>query len=342
MKMSKAVFAFLLIGCAAGGAQTTASPATQSVAVNVDVSQRAVPVSKYVFGMFIEHIGKTTYGPLWAEMLDDRKFYFPITATDPPIAGRQGGFPGMQLHKWRPVGGDAVVTMDKENAFVGDQSPRVSLDSSAPHGIRQSGLALVNGKEYTGRIFLRGTSGSKVTVSLIWGTGENDRQSIALTALGSEYKRFPLKFTAKADSEDAAFEISGTGTGDFHIGTVSLMPADNIHGSRPDSIALLRQINSGLWRFGGNYTSNYTWYNAIGDPDKRPPEWDHAWNQMQTNDLGMDEFAEFCKLIGVEPYISVNAGLRDAHSAAEQVEYMNGAASTHMGSLRAETAQLDP
>ena len=63
---------------------------------------------------------------------------------------------------------------------------------------------------------------------------------------------------------------------------------------------------------------------------------------MQTNDLGMDEFLEFCKLIGVEPYISVNAGLGDAHSAAEQVEYMNGASSTHMGALRAKNGHTEP
>jgi len=44
---------------------------------------------------------------------------------------------------------------------------------------------------------------------------------------------------------------------------------------------------------------------------------------MQTNDLGMDEFAALCRLIGVEPYISVNAGFGDARSAADQVEYMN-------------------
>jgi alpha-N-arabinofuranosidase len=38
----------------------------------------------------------------------------------------------------------------------------------------------------------------------------------------------------------------------------------------------------------------------------------------------------------VEPYISVNAGLGDAHSAGEQVEYMNGAVSTRMGAERAK------
>jgi alpha-N-arabinofuranosidase len=324
------------MGGALTSAQTAAPPAPQTLVVNVDAGQEAQAVSKYLFGMFIEHIGKTMYGPLWAEMLDDRKFYFPIISTDPETKGRPGGFPGMQLRKWRPVGGDQVVAMDKEKPFVGDQSPRVMLDATTAHGIRQAGLALVRDKEYTGRIYLRGTAESRVKVSLVWGTGEHDRQTITFATLGSEYRKLPLAFTAKADSGDAAIEIAGTGTGNFHIGAVSLMPSDNIHGFRRDTIALLGQIKSGFWRFGGNYTSNYTWYNAIGDPDKRPPEWDFAWNQMQTNDLGMDEFAEFCKLIGVEPYISVNAGLGDAHSAAEQVEYMNGAVSTRMGAERAK------
>ena len=157
------------------------------------------------------------------------------------------------------------------------------------------------------------------------GAGESERQAISLTPISGSYKKFPLSFTAKTDSEDASVEITGTGGGNFHIGAISLMPADNVHGFRPDAIALLRQIKSGFWRFGGNYTSNYTWYDAIGDPDKRPPDWDYAWNQMQPNDLGPDELAEFCTLIGVAPYISVNAGLGDSHSAAEEVEYMNGA-----------------
>ena len=30
---------------------------------------------------------------------------------------------------------------------------------------------------------------------------------------------------------------------------------------------------------------------------------------MQTNDLGIDELMTLCRLIGVDPYITVNAGL---------------------------------
>jgi len=36
----------------------------------------------------------------------------------------------------------------------------------------------------------------------------------------------------------------------------------------------------------------------------------------------------------MDPYICVNAGFGDAHSAAEEVEYVNGSSGTPMGKLR--------
>lgn len=341
MKIRYAVLTMALCAGCLTTAQSSESPAPQTIVANIDTAQTAPAVSKYVFGMFIEHIGKTMYGPLWAEMLDDRKFYFPIN-NEAEAKNQRRGFPGMEMRKWRPVGPEAAVVMDAEKPFSGDHSPRIDLDAATPHGIRQSGLALVKGKQYVGHVWLRGMPGSKVKVVLSWGADDASRQTVSIPVVAAAYRKYALHFTAPTDAGDAALEIAGTGKGNFHIGAVSLMPADNIDGFRPDTIALLRQIKSGFWRFGGNYTSNYSWYDAIGDRDRRPSDWDFAWNQMQSNDIGPDEFAEFCKLIGVEPYISVNAGLGDAHSAAQEVEYMNGAASTPMGALRAKNGHPAP
>ena len=285
------------------------------------------------------------YRSLWSEIVDDRKFYFPITSKQPEAPPRrQGGpFRGMPLRRWQPVGPDEVVVMDKDKPFVGDQSPRIELDSTTQHGIRQSGLPLVKGKQYTGRIYLRGTPGSKVKVSLIWGASEDNRQTISFAALTSEYKKFPLSLNAEADTTDGAIEITGIGSGSFHVGALSLMPADNVQGFRPDTIALLRDLHAGMWRLpGGNFISDWDWHNSIGDIDKRTPAFDYAWDAMQTNDLGMDELMSLCKLIGVDPYITVNAGFGDSHSAAEEVEYLNGSVDTHMGAQRAKNGHPEP
>ena len=176
----------------------------------------------------------------------------------------------------------------------------------------------------------------------MWGTGDSDKQTSSFTLTG-DYKKFPLSFTSKGDTSSAALEIAGIGSGDFHIGTVSLMPTDNIEGFRPDTIALLKKLDSGMWRLpGGNFLSNWDWHQAIGDIDKRPPMFDHAWNAMQVNDVGMDEFMTFCKLIDVDPYVTVNAGLGDANSAAEEVEYLNGPATSYWGAKRAKNGHPEP
>ena len=328
----------------ATSAAQQAEPASAPLVVKIDMKQATEPVSKYEFGMFIEHIGPLVYRSLWSEMLDDRKFYFPITAVEQqPQTARQGGFPGMQIRKWRPVGPRDAVTMDKGQPFVGAQSPRVTLDGSTPYGIRQSGLSVVKGKEYVGHIWLKGTPGAKVTVALAWGNGPGDRQAVSFAHLTGTYSKFSFHFRAKADSRDAAFEIVGNGIGNFHIGTVSLMPADNINGFRPDTVALLRQLHSGMWRLpGGNFLSDWSWYNGLGPRDKRPPTYDYAWNAMQSNDVGLDEFMTLCRLIEVDPYITVNAGFGDAHSAGEEVEYMNGAVSTPLGAERARNGHPEP
>jgi len=276
MRIQTAIFvsAGLWLGFAPATTAQKPGPTTPDrIVANIDASQTGPPVSKYEYGMFIEHIGNTMYGSLWAEMLDDRKFYFPIVSKDPEAPPRTGNNPmRFQLRKWRPIGPDEVVVMDKDSPFVGDQSPRIELDATTPRGIRQAGLALVSGKKYTGHIYLRGTSGAKVKVALVWGGGANDRQTISFAPITISYKKYPLAFTAAADTSDAALEIVGTGSGNFHIGTLSLMPADNIEGFRADTIPLIRQIKSGFWRYGGNYTSNLIWYHTIGDRDTRPPD----------------------------------------------------------------------
>ncbi len=348
MKVRTQMFAAAIMclgGSIAAFSQQTDSAIPSQIKATIDTQKVSAPISEYLYGGFIEHGGMLMYRSLWDEIIDDRKFYFPITSKEPPAPARRGGGPfrGMAMRKWHPVGPDEVVTMDTDQPFVGDQSPRIALDASTAHGVRQSGIPLVKGKVYNGRIWLRATPGTKVNVTLSWGSGPDDRQTIAITPLTSQYKKFPLSFTSKADTAEGAIEISGTGSGNFHIGTLSLMPSDNIQGFRPDTIALLKDLHAGMWRLpGGNFISDWVWYDSIGDIDKRPPMLDDAWHAMQTNDLGMDELMTLCKLIGVEPYITVNAGFGDAHSAAEEVEYLNGSVNTWMGSQRAKNGHPEP
>ncbi len=330
---------------------TTGTAPSQSAAVHasIDVSKTGAPISKYLYGMFLEHGGDLVNTGIWSEMLADRKFFYPVqtAAPTPPAAmGSAAGNPrfrNVPTRWWMPVGGDGVVTMDTKNPYTGDQSPLVQLDGNEPRGFRQAGIAIRRGKEYTGRIFLAGTPGAVVKVTLVWGKGTADRQTVPIRTLGRAYRKFPLHYTAAADSDDAALEVTGTGRGSYHAGAVSLMPADNIDGFRAEVIAALKQLRFGVLRFpGGNFVSAYEWRFGVGDTDKRPPIFDPVWHALQPNDVGTDEFLTLCRLLGVDPYITVNAGFGDAWSARELVEYTNGAVTTPMGKWRAQNGHAAP
>ena len=325
----------------------TGTARTGNIAVRIDAGKTGVPISPYIYGQFIEHIGDLINRSLWAEMLDDRKFYNDINPkpveAGPGRGGRGFGRGGRQTALWRPIGPDESVVMDRQNPYVGDHTPLIRLAGDSPRGIQQGGLAVRKGKAYTGRIVLAGEAGARITVSLVWGAGEGDRQTVAIPPLSRAYAKFPLKFTAGADNNNARIEVAGTGQGSFHIGAVSLMPADNVHGFRPDTTGLLKQQRNGMWRWpGGNYLSAHEWRDAIGDPDKRPPRADLVRSGFQPNDVGTDEFMTLMELLGVDPFISVNAGFGDAWSAAQLVEYANGAATTPMGRLRAANGHPAP
>jgi len=282
-------------------------------------------------------------------MLVDRKFFYPVATsapTPPPVIGNAAGNPRFRrvpTRWWAPIGGDDAVTMDTKTPFTGEQTPLIKVETKAPHGLSQSGIAVRKDKAYVGRILLSGSAGVAVKVTLIWGKDAADRQSVTIGTLGAAYRKFSLRYTAAADTDDATLEITGTGTGSFHVGTVSLMPADNIEGFRPEVIAALKQMRFGVLRFpGGNFVSSYEWRYGVGEIDKRPPIFDPAWHAVQPNDVGTDEFLTLCRLLGVDPYITVNAGFGDAWSARDLVEYTNGAANTPMGKWRAANGHSEP
>ncbi len=328
----------------AGPAVHAAPRPPAQLVVNVNVRQTARPISKYEYGMFIENLGQLVHVSLWSQLLDDRKFYNPILpAADEPARRAHSPFPGMQARRWHPVGPGRFVVMDTHAPFVGTHSPRITLDPTTPHGIRQAGLAIVKGRRYTGYVYLRGSPGARVSAALAWGKARNDRQTVTFPYVPSHFTRLPFHFTAGASSPDARFEVTGTGTGTFTVGAASLMPQDNVDGFRPDTIRLLRSEHFGFMRFpGGNYVSDFNWYHSVGKRATRPPFFDHAWNAVKSNDVGLDEFMTLCRLIDTQPYITVNAGFGGAHSAAREVEYMNGSVLTRYGALRARDGHPAP
>jgi alpha-L-arabinofuranosidase len=331
--MNRSFFGALLVACVFAvmcrSAQCSDStPPTSRIEIHAGKTRE--PLSKYVYGQFIEHLGRCIYGGIWAEMLEDRKFFDPVGAKQSP---------------WKAIGKADRVTMERDRPFVGAHTPKIAIPGDGQlAGIVQGNLALRKGMQYVGRIWLAGDPmAAPIQVSLVWGDAQDQRQTIAVKAIDTAYTQTPLRFTAAADTAAGRLEITSRASGSFHVGAVSLMPADNVNGMRADTLELLKQLDAPVYRWpGGNFVSGYNWRDGIGDPDRRPPRKNPAWQGIEHNDFGLDEFMTFCRLLKTEPYIAVNSGLGDSRSAVEEIQYANAPANRPGGQLRAKNGHSDP
>ena len=95
------------------------------------------------------------------------------------------------------------------------------------------------------------------------------------------------------------------------------MPADNIKGWRSDVVALLKELDSPIYRWpGGNFVSGYNSRDGIGERDKRPPRKNPAWKGIEHDDVGIHEFMDLMEIIGAEPYVALNTGRGTIEEAA--------------------------
>jgi len=145
--------------------------------------------------------------------------------------------------------------------------------------------------------------------------------------------------------EDKAykFAVIADKAGQFVIERILLRPADHINGADPDVIRFLRESRLPILRWpGGNFVSSYHWRDGVGPIEKRPTLPNYAWGQQENNFFGIDEFIAFCRAVGCEPMICLNAGSGTVTEAAQWLEYCNGGADTPMGRLRAENGHPEP
>ncbi|MDH3246191.1 MAG: hypothetical protein OEM26_16330, partial [Saprospiraceae bacterium] len=318
--------------------------------VKVDLQQTGSPIQKYIYGQFIEHLGRCIYGGIWAEMLLDRKFYYPVTDDYAPWTmaserfwgdGSQLEFPNLTGSPWQIIGPPGSLGMDKLKPYVGEQTPVVTVGSQRV-GVRQNELSVVAGQKYVGRIVLAGEE-SVLPISVQLRSEGGQTETVTIDSLTSSFQTYPFELTASFTSDSTSLEIYSERAGSFRIGTVSLMPADNMEGWRKDVVDLLKELNSPIYRWpGGNFVSGYNWRDGIGERDKRPPRKNPAWKGIEHNDVGIHEYMELMELIDAEPFIAVNTGLGTVQEVAEEIEYCNGGADTKMGKLRAANGHPKP
>jgi alpha-N-arabinofuranosidase len=114
-------------------------------------------------------------------------------------------------------------------------------------------------------------------------------------------------------------------------------------GFRKDVVAEVKQLDVPIVRYpGGNFVSGYHWLDGVGPKNQRPTVLDRAWNTLDTNQFGTNEFMEWCKLVNTEPLLGFNLGTGTPEMAAALVEYCNVEKGTEWSDLRRKHGYPQP
>ena len=120
-------------------------------------------------------------------------------------------------------------------------------------------------------------------------------------------------------------------------------PTADAQGFRGDVMELVRGLGMPVMRYpGGNFVSQYDWEDGIGPREDRPTRLDLAWKATEPNDIGTDEYIDWCRIAQTEPILAVTLGTRGAKEARDLVEYCNFPSGSTLSDLRAKNGHPEP
>lgn len=122
-------------------------------------------------------------------------------------------------------------------------------------------------------------------------------------------------------------------------------PGSNLsdaNGFRKDVLNTIRQLGVPIIRYpGGNFVSGYNWLDGVGPRQNRPRVLDKAWDTLESNQFGTNEFLAWCKAAGTQPLMGLNLGTGTPEEAAALVEYCNVDKGTRWSDLRRQHGVAD-
>lgn len=115
------------------------------------------------------------------------------------------------------------------------------------------------------------------------------------------------------------------------------------NGFRKDVLEEVKHLGVPIIRYpGGNFVSGYHWQDGVGPRKDRPRVLEKAWNSIETNQFGTNEFMAWCRSVGATPLMGLNLGTGTPEQAAALVEYCNVEKGTRWSDLRREHGIAEP
>jgi len=176
----------IFVAALAGGAVPAESGRAAEVEIAVDASRAGAAISPYVYGQFIEHLGRCIRDGIWAEKLVDRKFLQE---------------PGKNWQPLKPAGAACDVFLDAAGAYAAPHAMTIWVRDArgGQCGIRQGQIGLIQGQEYVGYALLaQAAEPVAVHVRLEWGNGPDDGQTVTLADVGPRLPEIPVSLPSRS------------------------------------------------------------------------------------------------------------------------------------------------
>jgi len=101
-------------------------------------------------------------------------------------------------------------------------------------------------------------------------------------------------------------------------------PRSDARGFRTDVQGYLRELRPALIRYpGGNFACDYDWREGVLPKEQRPRRFCYGTQTIESYRFGTHEFMDYCREVGAEPMLTINAGNGTPSLAADWVAYCN-------------------
>jgi alpha-N-arabinofuranosidase len=326
------------------------SPELQDKPIVIRVSRPDTrqEIESSLFGSFLEPIGHSTYGGLWANVLVNPSFEEGLWSaenleaqwnSDPELrAASSLGLPT----PWKPLypaEGSRYAPVRGDAANSAESMLLMSLPGKEVGILERIYLPVHRELKYSGSLWVKHVDGNyAVKLSLRRHAHPTEVLAASVVQAPSEaWTKYTFHLELNpgqvAPLEAVDLVISLEGDARVLVDSVGLNPDDAVDGMDPEVLMLARELHSPTVRFGGNFTSAYNWHDGVGPLDTRISKLNLAWGIPEYNTFGTMEFLRFCELIQARPQIALNLGTGTPREAAEWVGFVNAHWADHRGGL---------
>ena len=334
--------------------------------ITINANEKAGDISPQFYGLMTEEINYSYDGGLYAELIRNRAFLDNAKYPDHWSLIKQGNADGQMALDSIEQKGTALTRNLRLDITAADGNSRIGISNDGFWGI-----PIRKNKRYVASFYAKTNRDFNGTllVTLESADGKVVFDSAIVSAVSGDWKKYTVTLATKKATDttcNGRFVISTREKGTIWFSLVSLFPPttnNRPNGNRKDIMKLLAGLHPGFLRFpGGNYLQSrkiedrFDWKKTLGDISQRPTHDNDSWHYHSSDGMGLMEFMGWCEDLKMQPVLAVFDGLlltkinpitgdslkEYVQDALDEIEFLNGDASTKWGAQRVKLGHPQP